>query len=397
MASGTYNMLVYTAEQDTGERTQSQDNLTRCYGLLTLWHKAVSENDDQDSELVFNATTLTSPEQSVQTAVHFQRKDVKLRLSRFNYHDAVLEPTPFNVDQVLPLLQKFQGPSALEPYLEDACSLIYSTLEAKIHAEAVLMHWIAGVKDKKSTKDWPIGVSKKSCQLYWLLCTHGTFFSWLPPPELPADILLELQNLLLVAYKALLVLPQAMWICPLTNMNLVLANSCQNQLSSRRVNASRIGAKFVSCGRGKSLSNGAAWAAQSTSYTDASRTTGTPATTQCPIAMTDIQQRNLRLSTRNSIAIVNARQENTSVAELRDVLNGNVPKGRKGKWLDGATVNARVAWSLVHIDPIKENGRKLLNPWLQSKGGHKHLRDLFDVISSLNSGDKLKRFMLKQH
>ncbi|KAE9384585.1 hypothetical protein BT96DRAFT_950460 [Gymnopus androsaceus JB14] len=109
------------------------------------------------------------------------------------------------------------------------------------------------------------------------------------------------------------------------------------------------------------------------------------------------------MQTRNSIAIVNARQENTSVAELRDVLNGNVPKGRKGKWLDGATLNARVAWSLVHIDPIKENGWKLLNPWLQSKGGtsdftfEQHLRDLFDVISSLNSGDKLKRFMLKQH
>ena len=39
----------------------------------------------------------------------------------------------------------------------------------------------------------------------------------------------------------------------------------------------------------------------------------------------------------------NARQDDASIAELRDALNGNVPTGRKGKLMDGATANAWVA------------------------------------------------------
>ncbi|KAE9387914.1 hypothetical protein BT96DRAFT_947996 [Gymnopus androsaceus JB14] len=190
---------------------------------LVQENTAVSENDDQDSGLVYDITTLTSLEQSVQcvlqsmrtilawynsckhifkTAVHFQCKDVKLRLSRFNYHDDALKPAEFDVCQVLPLFQDF---SASELYEENAMAVICNTLEAKIHAEAALMHWIAAVKDKESTKDWPIGVSKKSCQLCWLLCqAYNTrrHFKFILP-----------------------------------------ANSCQHQLSSRRVNASGIGAK----------------------------------------------------------------------------------------------------------------------------------------------------------
>ena len=92
---------------------------------------------------------------------------------------------------------------------------------AKIHAEAALMASKAYIKDKVGSsylsellwpnflhfqsREIPIGVSKRCCQLCWetkellhvqkpslnfvLPGTHGTFFAWIPPPEIPNEVL----------------------------------------------------------------------------------------------------------------------------------------------------------------------------------------------------------------
>ena len=62
---------------------------------------------------------------------------------------------------------------------------------------------------------WPIGVSKKSCRLCWLLKdllnqeqpapsfvlpgTHGTYHPWVPPPGLPDRVLIQIREDLLEA------------------------------------------------------------------------------------------------------------------------------------------------------------------------------------------------------
>ncbi|KAE9388853.1 hypothetical protein BT96DRAFT_947295 [Gymnopus androsaceus JB14] len=96
-------------------------------------------------------------------------KLVKFRLSRFCYHKDVLQSTAFDVDAVLPLLREWQAPSD-NPYTrQQAESIIHRTLNAKVHAEAALMDWITTKEGDNTHQDWPIGVSKKCCQLCWSL------------------------------------------------------------------------------------------------------------------------------------------------------------------------------------------------------------------------------------
>ncbi|KAE9384597.1 hypothetical protein BT96DRAFT_1007911 [Gymnopus androsaceus JB14] len=193
---------------------------------------AISENDEDDDdelELPSQSTDffnlIQNPQQAVvrllqglktvlawqtssrhihQKATYFGQlvdgKLVKFRLSRFCYHKDVLQSTAFDVDAVLPLLREWQAPSD-NPYTrQQAESIIHRTLNAKVHAEAALMDWITTLKEGDNThQDWPIGVSKKCCQL----CTHGTFYPWLPPPGIPDSILLELRNELLAACKTM--------------------------------------------------------------------------------------------------------------------------------------------------------------------------------------------------
>ena len=79
-------------------------------------------------------------------AAHFQRKAVEWQLSRFYYHPAALNPTVFDPQKVLSLLQEWQGPSD-NPYMHaDAKHIIFQALTAKVHAEAALMDWIVMVK-----------------------------------------------------------------------------------------------------------------------------------------------------------------------------------------------------------------------------------------------------------
>jgi len=149
-------------------------------------------------------------------ARRFQHKTFQWRLSQFRYHDEALTPCSFDVETVLPLIQAWQGPSDCLFGSEEAKRIIRQTLNATVHAEAALMHWIATVNDVHSSEDWPIGVSEKSCQLCWLLHhaynrqrtrkfvlpgTHGTFIPWLPPPGLDDNILIELRDALLTACK----------------------------------------------------------------------------------------------------------------------------------------------------------------------------------------------------
>lgn len=80
-------------------------------------------------------------------AARFQQKTIiKWGLSQFRYCNQALVPCKFDIDTVLPLLQTWQGPSS-NPYgTEEAKVIISRTGEAKVHAEAALMHWIATVK-----------------------------------------------------------------------------------------------------------------------------------------------------------------------------------------------------------------------------------------------------------
>ncbi|KAJ3781146.1 hypothetical protein GGU10DRAFT_120992 [Lentinula aff. detonsa] len=83
--------------------------------------------------------------------------------------------------------------------------------KAKVHAEAALMGW-AYAQCQILTNDVPIAVSKKCCYLCWLLQeklnqtkllelslpgTHNGIFAWIPPRDIPEDILFQLRNELL--------------------------------------------------------------------------------------------------------------------------------------------------------------------------------------------------------
>ncbi|KAE9385165.1 hypothetical protein BT96DRAFT_950034 [Gymnopus androsaceus JB14] len=163
---------------------------------------AISENDEDDDdelELPSQSTDFFNLIQNLQQAVvrllqglktvlawqtssrHIHQKAtyfgqlvdgklVKFRLSRFCYHKDVLQSTAFDVDAVLPLLREWQAPSDNPYTCQQAESIIHQTLSAKVHAEAALMDWITTLKEgDNTTQDWPIGVSKKCCQLCWSL------------------------------------------------------------------------------------------------------------------------------------------------------------------------------------------------------------------------------------
>lgn len=159
-------------------------------------------------------------------ARRFQSNQITWELSQFRYHFNLLNPYQLDVQRVKTLFKQW---GASDPNLLDDAfiqQIIDRAGRAKIHAEAGLMHWIATVKvglcspvfsspsdchlqDPNSTRDWPIGVSKKPCHLCWLLHevynerrpfsfilpgTHGTFCPWLPPPGLPDSILHKLRE-----------------------------------------------------------------------------------------------------------------------------------------------------------------------------------------------------------
>ncbi|KAJ3992995.1 hypothetical protein F5050DRAFT_822498 [Lentinula boryana] len=88
--------------------------------------------------------------------------------------------------------------------------------KAKVHAEAALMGWAYAQCQAHGqqilTNDVPIAVSKKCCHLCWLLQeklnqtkllelslpgTHNGIFAWIPPRDIPEDILFQLRNELL--------------------------------------------------------------------------------------------------------------------------------------------------------------------------------------------------------
>ncbi|KAJ3740530.1 hypothetical protein DFH05DRAFT_1529126 [Lentinula detonsa] len=88
--------------------------------------------------------------------------------------------------------------------------------KAKVHAEAALMGWAFAQCEAHDpqflTNDIAIAVSKKCCYLCWLLQetlnqtsilqlslpgTHNGIFAWIPPREIPEDILFQLRNELL--------------------------------------------------------------------------------------------------------------------------------------------------------------------------------------------------------
>ena len=79
-------------------------------------------------------------------AAHFQRKAVEWQLSRFYYHPAALNPTVFDPQKVLSLLQEWQAPSDKAYTYSDAQAIIHRSLNAKVHAEAALMDLIATKK-----------------------------------------------------------------------------------------------------------------------------------------------------------------------------------------------------------------------------------------------------------
>ncbi|KAE9394507.1 hypothetical protein BT96DRAFT_998415 [Gymnopus androsaceus JB14] len=162
----------------------------------------------------------TSCKYIFEKATYSQSQTVQWKLSQFCYGGAPFDPTAFDADNVLSLLREWQEP-ANDLDIASARDVIFRTLNVKVHAEAALMDWIVTVKDvppSQHSRSWPIGVSKKSCQLCWLLHlaynkrhetqsqfvlpgTHGTFCAWLPPPGIPDDILLELRNELLAACR----------------------------------------------------------------------------------------------------------------------------------------------------------------------------------------------------
>ena len=78
--------------------------------------------------------------------MYFQHRLVKFQLSQFSYCKDVLQSSAFDVPTVLPLLQQWQAPSD-KPYTpKDAETIIHRSLNAKVHAEAALMHVIATKK-----------------------------------------------------------------------------------------------------------------------------------------------------------------------------------------------------------------------------------------------------------
>ncbi|KAJ3770525.1 hypothetical protein FB446DRAFT_743867 [Lentinula raphanica] len=91
---------------------------------------------------------------------------------------------------------------------------------AKIHAESALMAWVHGNRSESQKllgTDIPIAVSKKCCYMCWKLQeklngrgeirfdlpgTHNNIFPWIPPREVPEQILVELRDdLIAIAEK----------------------------------------------------------------------------------------------------------------------------------------------------------------------------------------------------
>lgn len=67
-------------------------------------------------------------------------------LPQLHCHDCPLQPGVFDVERVLSLLQTWQGPTDNPCGVDQAKWTIRQACDAKVHAEAWLMQWIATVK-----------------------------------------------------------------------------------------------------------------------------------------------------------------------------------------------------------------------------------------------------------
>lgn len=77
-------------------------------------------------------------------APHFRTLTAKF--SEFRYREQVLQPHALSLSTLTSLITVWRV-SAASPYDADKIKRIYhSTLDAKVHAEAALMHWVATVK-----------------------------------------------------------------------------------------------------------------------------------------------------------------------------------------------------------------------------------------------------------
>lgn len=79
-------------------------------------------------------------------AKQFRSKSFHWCLSQLHCHDHPLQPCVFDVERVLSLLRRWQGPTDNPCGVDQAKRTIRQACDAKVHAEASLMHWIATVK-----------------------------------------------------------------------------------------------------------------------------------------------------------------------------------------------------------------------------------------------------------
>lgn len=76
-------------------------------------------------------------------AAHFQHNS--LDCSRFEY-DPLLQPCVLPIAKALALIRGWEGPSDNPCQVDQAVKMVKRTFDAKVHAEAVLMHWIMTVR-----------------------------------------------------------------------------------------------------------------------------------------------------------------------------------------------------------------------------------------------------------
>lgn len=156
----------------------------------------------------------------------FQSIPFQWRLSQLPCHEPTLHPCVFDVETVLPLLRAWEGPTDNFYGINEAKQIIRRASTVEVHAEAMLMHWIATVKVWLSLIYLYCSYPASSFRMFTLAridplvsigcvakCagahnsqksskfvlpgTHGIFIPWLPPPGLPDSVLITLQKALL--------------------------------------------------------------------------------------------------------------------------------------------------------------------------------------------------------
>lgn len=74
-----------------------------------------------------------------------QYRGTEWKLAQWRYHKHALVPYAFTVETALPFLQSLYGNDSCCG-VEEAERVIGRTVNAQVHAEAALMHWIASSK-----------------------------------------------------------------------------------------------------------------------------------------------------------------------------------------------------------------------------------------------------------